>query len=307
MIRTTKEHHRVVRGFPRVSTVSIVSNPKGLMGTLYRQGQWGDRDRRLGIIIWKLKMRDAQPNSKDLAEGTQLLWRRGDRRAATLGDGCRTSTRVAAGSAGRGSARDRRRSCDAASRLADRNAPLPSARRRVMKTEEQFAQQANSAAVVLRGRRQAWRRSRFHQEDAQDAGRRYRVGPAANEGDDHMKGTKRKNPHWGSRLENFLDEEGIRESAKAAAITRVVAWQLAEEMKRQGISKTASRPAHAHKPRAGGPNSQSQRQRDCDATASCGPCWPGREARKHPATASETPITLRAAVTAMRYFLTGVW
>ena len=52
-----------------------------------------------------------------------------------------------------------------------------------------------------------------------------------------MKGTKRKNPHWGSRLENFLDEEGIRESAKAAAITRVVAWQLAEEMKRQGITK----------------------------------------------------------------------
>ena len=52
-----------------------------------------------------------------------------------------------------------------------------------------------------------------------------------------MKRTKRKNPHWGSTLKNFLEEEGIREAAKAAAITRVVAWQLAEEMKRQGISK----------------------------------------------------------------------
>jgi len=51
-----------------------------------------------------------------------------------------------------------------------------------------------------------------------------------------MKRTKRKNPHWGSTLENFLDEEGIREAAKAAAITRVT-WQLAEEMKRQGITK----------------------------------------------------------------------
>jgi antitoxin HicB len=47
----------------------------------------------------------------------------------------------------------------------------------------------------------------------------------------------RKNPHWGSTLDEFLDEEGIREAAKAEAVTRVVAWQLSEEMKRQGISK----------------------------------------------------------------------
>jgi plasmid maintenance system antidote protein VapI len=52
-----------------------------------------------------------------------------------------------------------------------------------------------------------------------------------------MTRTRRKNPHWGSTLENFLDEEGIREAANAQAITRVVAWQLAEEMKRQGITK----------------------------------------------------------------------
>ena len=46
------------------------------------------------------------------------------------------------------------------------------------------------------------------------------------------------NPHWGSTLDEFLDEEGIRETAKAEAVTRVVAWQLGEEMKRQGINKT---------------------------------------------------------------------
>jgi DNA-binding phage protein len=49
---------------------------------------------------------------------------------------------------------------------------------------------------------------------------------------------RKKNPHWGSSLEDFLDEEGIRESAKAEAITRVVAWQLGQEMKRKRISKT---------------------------------------------------------------------
>ena len=47
----------------------------------------------------------------------------------------------------------------------------------------------------------------------------------------------KKNPHWGSTLDDFLQEEGIRETAKAEGITRVIAWQLSEEMKRQGVSK----------------------------------------------------------------------
>jgi DNA-binding phage protein len=47
----------------------------------------------------------------------------------------------------------------------------------------------------------------------------------------------KRNPHWGSTLDDFLEEEGIREAAKAEAVTRVVAWQLGEEMKRQGMSK----------------------------------------------------------------------
>jgi antitoxin HicB len=49
--------------------------------------------------------------------------------------------------------------------------------------------------------------------------------------------TRRKNPHWGSTLDDFLHEEGIRDVARAEAVTRVVAWQLAQEMERQGISK----------------------------------------------------------------------
>jgi len=47
----------------------------------------------------------------------------------------------------------------------------------------------------------------------------------------------KKNPHWGTTLDAFLDAEGIREAAKAEAVTRVVAWQLTQEMKRQGITK----------------------------------------------------------------------
>jgi antitoxin HicB len=47
----------------------------------------------------------------------------------------------------------------------------------------------------------------------------------------------KKNPHWGTTLDAFFDAEGIREAAKAEAVTHVVAWQLTQEMERQGISK----------------------------------------------------------------------
>jgi antitoxin component HigA of HigAB toxin-antitoxin module len=51
--------------------------------------------------------------------------------------------------------------------------------------------------------------------------------------------TKKKNPHWGTTLDEFLGEEGIREEAKTEALTRVVAWQLSQEMEKQGITRTA--------------------------------------------------------------------
>ena len=34
------------------------------------------------------------------------------------------------------------------------------------------------------------------------------------------------NPHIGSDFDTFLQEEGIREEVTAAAIKRVIAWQL---------------------------------------------------------------------------------
>jgi antitoxin HicB len=46
-----------------------------------------------------------------------------------------------------------------------------------------------------------------------------------------------KNEHWGSSLDDFLREEGIYEEVTTAAIKSVIAHQLAEEMKRQGLTK----------------------------------------------------------------------
>jgi antitoxin HicB len=47
-----------------------------------------------------------------------------------------------------------------------------------------------------------------------------------------------KNQHWGSTLDDFLHEEGIYEAAKVEAATRVISWQIAEEMRKRGITKT---------------------------------------------------------------------
>jgi hypothetical protein len=43
--------------------------------------------------------------------------------------------------------------------------------------------------------------------------------------------------HMGSGIDDFLKEEGIFEEAQAQAIKEVVAWQLAEAMNREKISK----------------------------------------------------------------------
>jgi predicted XRE-type DNA-binding protein len=43
--------------------------------------------------------------------------------------------------------------------------------------------------------------------------------------------------HMGSSIDDFLKEQGIFEEAQAQAVKEVVAWQLAEAMKKQKISK----------------------------------------------------------------------
>lgn len=49
--------------------------------------------------------------------------------------------------------------------------------------------------------------------------------------------SKSDNPHWGSTLDDFLEEAGIYEEATTTAIKQVIAWQLAKEMKKKSISK----------------------------------------------------------------------
>ncbi|MCL1960404.1 MAG: helix-turn-helix domain-containing protein [Desulfovibrionaceae bacterium] len=46
------------------------------------------------------------------------------------------------------------------------------------------------------------------------------------------------NKHIGSNFNDFLEEQGLREEITAAAMKRVIAWQLAQAMKTRKISKT---------------------------------------------------------------------
>jgi hypothetical protein len=43
--------------------------------------------------------------------------------------------------------------------------------------------------------------------------------------------------HMGSSIDDFLKEEDIFEETQAQAVKEVIAWQLAEAMKKQRISK----------------------------------------------------------------------
>lgn len=48
---------------------------------------------------------------------------------------------------------------------------------------------------------------------------------------------KKKNPHRGSTLDDFLKEEGVLEEFRAAAVKEVIAWQIAKAMKEKRLSK----------------------------------------------------------------------
>ena len=87
----------------------------------------------------------------------------------------------------------------------------------------------------------------------------------------------KKNPHWGTSVDAFLDEVSIREAAKAEAVTRVVAWQLGEEMKRQGMTKAeCSATIWRRSPRQSG---RTGRQVQCSTTGSIARSSSGLDSR----------------------------
>ena len=48
---------------------------------------------------------------------------------------------------------------------------------------------------------------------------------------------RKRNPHEGSTVESWLEEEGFLDDATEKAVREVIAWQVAREMKRRRITK----------------------------------------------------------------------
>lgn len=46
------------------------------------------------------------------------------------------------------------------------------------------------------------------------------------------------NPHVGSSFDDLLEEDGILAEVNVVALKRVLAWQILEEMKKRGLSKS---------------------------------------------------------------------
>lgn len=49
---------------------------------------------------------------------------------------------------------------------------------------------------------------------------------------------KKTNPHRGSSFDDFLKEDGLLEEVTATAMKRVLAWQIAQAMKKQRVTKS---------------------------------------------------------------------
>jgi hypothetical protein len=89
-------------------------------------------------------------------------------------------------------------------------------------------------------RKTEWFCSRVHQENAEDAARRLRIGKERQEQGSNgaeikesamkMRENRKTTDHSRSTFDTFLDEKGIREEVEAVAIKPVLAWQLEQAM-----------------------------------------------------------------------------
>jgi antitoxin HicB len=116
--------------------------------------------------------------------------------------------------------------------LACGNAALPAHGQRDMGDSDGFADEAHGARFDLSLSRTPGCAAWVHQENSHHAGRRFGVGAKKTEGAGAM-----SKKHMGSSIDDFLKDEGIFEEAQTQAIKEVVAWQLAEAMRQQKLSK----------------------------------------------------------------------
>jgi len=139
---------------------------------------------------------------------------------------------VAEGVARGGAPRHKRGLIEGAVAVAGRDALVPPVGKRLMGSPYRSTDEKDGARAALPLLRAPHRAARVHKENPHDAGRRFGFGDKAAQGVGEM-----SKKHMGSSIDDFLKEEGIFEETQAHAVKEVVAWQLAEAMKKQKISK----------------------------------------------------------------------
>ena len=77
--------------------------------------------------------------------------------------------------------------------------------------------------VALQSARRDGGAAWVHQENVENLTGRFSPGDKTNEGDHHIV-SKKKNPHIGSTLDEFLKDEGVLEELQTQTIKEVVAW-----------------------------------------------------------------------------------
>src|SRR5579859_4217909 len=116
--------------------------------------------------------------------------------------------------------------------VANWNAVMSAVGERTMGGPDGPADETDRARAALHLSRTPGCAAWIHKENAHDAGGRFGFGAETSEG---ISGMSKK--HIGSSIDDFLKKEGIFEDAQAEAIKEVVAWQLAQAMKKRKISK----------------------------------------------------------------------
>lgn len=69
---------------------------------------------------------------------------------------------------------------------------------------------------------------------------------------------KKKNPHVGSSLDDFLREEGILEQTRATALKEVIAWQVQQAMRKNKDQQSGDGATHEYQPCGSGPPARSR-------------------------------------------------
>jgi antitoxin HicB len=102
-----------------------------------------------------------------------------------------------------------------------------------MGNQDEFADEADDACPDLLWPRSPGGVAWFCEEDPDYTERGHGAGTQAPKG---VGGMRKK--HMGSSIDDFMKKEGIFEEAQAQAVKEIVAWQLAEAMKKRKISKS---------------------------------------------------------------------